>query len=283
MKVRKVLGYPEMARSYPLHHTVSKWADKTIPFLLKNLLAVERPQDSSNSKQRGPVIFFPSIVIQICLNEKVTQMNFPLQCAAFKAFFARQSTLMLIHSFSVQSCKFFVLSAWLCTYFNLTGKGWMETRYLNTCRTSAWGWLVGRDRWGALPWDTMPLLSQSMMTGGMAPSYEKEAAFRINCVIIPPRVSSRYDPADVEHSAQVHLHRYLVIKQYIIVAAELMSGEISFMYDPSWMIIRDCANMPLSIHNPSPLYLRETHKDWLVKCLLSVQIQKRVEKECTLV
>jgi hypothetical protein len=55
MKVRKVLGYPEMARSYPLHHTVSKWADKTIPFLLKNLLVVKWPQDSSNSKQGVPL------------------------------------------------------------------------------------------------------------------------------------------------------------------------------------------------------------------------------------
>jgi hypothetical protein len=100
-----------------------------------------------------------------------------------------------------------------------------------------------------------------MMTGGMVPSYEKEAAFRINCVIIPPRISLRYDPADVERSAQVHLHWYLVIEQYIIVAAELMSGEISFMYDPSLMIIRDCTNMPSSIHDPSPLNSRETYKD----------------------
>jgi hypothetical protein len=79
----------------------------------------------------------------------------------------------------------------------------------------------------------MPLLSQSTMTGGMAPSYEKEVAFRINCVVIPPRNSLPYYPADVERSAQVHLHWYLVIKQYIIVATELMSGDISFMYDPS--------------------------------------------------
>ena len=100
-------------------------------------------------------------------------------------------------------------------------------------RTSAWGWLLGRDRWGVLPWDTTPLLSQSTMTGGIQSLYKEEAALRINCVIIPPRISLRYDPADVERSAQVHLHRYLVIKPHIIVAAELMSGEISFMYDTS--------------------------------------------------
>ena len=29
--------------------------------------------------------------------------------------------------------------------------------------------------------------------------------------------------------------------QYIVVAAEEMIGEISFIYDPSWMIINDSA------------------------------------------
>jgi hypothetical protein len=53
----------------------------------------------------------------------------------------------------------------------------------------------------------MPLLSQSTTTGGMVPSYEKEAAFRINCVIILPRISPRYDPADVSALAQVSSDR----------------------------------------------------------------------------
>jgi hypothetical protein len=71
-----------------------------------------------------------------------------------------------------------------------------------------------------------------MTTGGMEPLYDKEAAFKINCVIIPPRISPWFDQEDGERSAQVHLHRYLVVVQYIIVAAEQVSGEISFMYDP---------------------------------------------------
>ena len=78
----------------------------------------------------------------------------------------------------------------------------------------------------------MPLLSQSTTTGGIQFLNEEEAALRINCVIIPPRISPRYDLEDAECLAQVHLHRYLVIEQYIIVAIEQMSGEISFMYDP---------------------------------------------------
>jgi hypothetical protein len=78
-----------------------------------------------------------------------------------------------------------------------------------------------------------PLLSQFTTTGLIQTLYEEEAALRINCVIILPRISSRYDSEDAERSAQVHLHQYQVIKQYIIVAAEQMSGEISFMYDPS--------------------------------------------------
>jgi hypothetical protein len=78
-----------------------------------------------------------------------------------------------------------------------------------------------------------PLLSQSMTTGGIQSLYEEEAALRINCVIIRPRISPWYDPEDAERLAQVHLHQHLVIKQYIIVAAEQMSGRISFMYDPS--------------------------------------------------
>jgi hypothetical protein len=140
---------------------------------------------------------------------------------------------MLIHSFSVQFCHFFVLSACDCTYLNLTGKGCIEMSYLNMQRASAWGWLVGRDWRGALPWETTPFLSQPMTTGGMEPLYDKEAAFKINCVIIPPRISPRYDPEDAERSTQVHLQRYLVVVQCIIIAAEQMSGEISFMYNPS--------------------------------------------------
>jgi hypothetical protein len=88
MKEQNGLGYTVMARLYPVHHIVSKCADKMIPFLLKNLLAVERPQNFSNSKQRGPVTFFPPIVTQICLHGKVPPINFPVQHAAFKAFFA---------------------------------------------------------------------------------------------------------------------------------------------------------------------------------------------------
>jgi hypothetical protein len=76
------------------------------------------------------------------------------------------------------------------------------------------------------------LLSQPTTTGGIKPLYDKEAAFKINCVIIPPRISPRYDPEDAERSAQVHLHWYLVVVQYIIIAVEQVSGEISFMYDP---------------------------------------------------
>jgi hypothetical protein len=78
-----------------------------------------------------------------------------------------------------------------------------------------------------------PLLSQSTMTGGIQSLYEKEAAVRINCVM--PRISPQYDSEaeDAECSAQMYLHLYVVIKQYIIVAAEHMSGEISFMYYPS--------------------------------------------------
>jgi hypothetical protein len=84
-----------------------------------------------------------------------------------------------------------------------------------------------------MPWNTTPLLSQFTTIGGIQTLYEEEAALRVNCVIILPRISLRYDPEDAERLAQVHLHRYLVIEQYIIVAAEQMSGEISFIYDPS--------------------------------------------------
>jgi hypothetical protein len=72
-----------------------------------------------------------------------------------------------------------------------------------------------------------------MTTGGIQSFYEEEVALRINCVIIPPRISLWYYTESAEHLAQVHLHRYVVIKKYIIVAMEQMSGEISFMDDPS--------------------------------------------------
>jgi hypothetical protein len=72
--------------------------------------------------------------------------------------------------------------------------------------------------------------------------YEEAAACNISCVITPPSISLWYKPADVNFLAHVHLHQAFAMVHYIIVAAEEMLGEISFMYDPSWMIIRDCAS-----------------------------------------
>jgi hypothetical protein len=40
--------------------------------------------------------------------------------------------------------------------------------------------------------------------------------------------------------------------QYIIEAAELIKGDISFMYDPSCIIIRDLFIIHSNIHEPSP-------------------------------
>ncbi len=77
--------------------------------------------------------------------------------------------------------------------------------------------------------------------------YEEAAACIISCITTPPSISPWYDPADLNFLANVHLHRTFVMVQYIIVAAEKMSGVMSFIYGPSWIIIRDCASMPSSI------------------------------------
>ena len=113
--------------------------------------------------------------------------------------------------------------------------------------------LVVKGRRELFPWITMPLLSQSTTTGGIVSWYEEAAAYNISCAITPPSISPQYEPADVNFLAHVHLHLTFAIVQYIIVAAEEMLGQIFFMYDPSWMIIRDCASMPSSIPEPSPL------------------------------
>jgi hypothetical protein len=73
---------------------------------------------------------------------------------------------------------------------------------------------------------------------------------RRNCAM---SILSWYDPANVDISAHVDLHLTFAMVQYIIVSAAEMIGEISLIYDPSWMIINDCANMPSSIQEPSPL------------------------------
>ena len=70
-------------------------------------------------------------------------------------------------------------------------------------------------------------------------------------------ISPWYEPADVNFLAHVHLQWTFAMVQYIIVAAEEMLGEISDIYDPLWMIIRDCASIPLSIHNPSWMIIRD--------------------------
>ncbi len=84
---------------------------------------------------------------------------------------------------------FFVSSACNCTYLKMTRNGWAETRCLKVCSTSAWVWFVGSVPRGVLPWETTPLLSQSTMTRGISPWYADAAAFRISCIITPPRIS----------------------------------------------------------------------------------------------
>ncbi len=59
MNVQKVFGYLEIARLYPTHQTESKCADGTIPFLWKNLLAVDCLQISSSLDLKEPDTFPP--------------------------------------------------------------------------------------------------------------------------------------------------------------------------------------------------------------------------------
>ena len=63
------------------------------------------------------------------------------------------------------------------------------------------------------------------------PWYEETAACNISCVITPLSISPRYEPTDVDFSAHVHLHRTFAFVEYIIVAAEEILGEISFIMD----------------------------------------------------
>ncbi len=168
-------------------------------------------------------------------------MNCLVQWAALRAIFASLSTLMLIPSFSEQLCYFFVSSVCDSTYLNMTQNGWAETRWLKVNSTSAWVWFFGSEPRGAFPWKMTPLLSQSIMTRGVALCYSDAAAFRINCIINPPRISPQYAPADDKRLAHVHLHCTLAILQHIIVTAEQMSGDTFFIFDPSCIITRDGA------------------------------------------
>ncbi len=252
MNVRKGVGYSDIALLYPDHHMESKWDDETIPFLWKNLLAVDWPQNSSSSNHKGPIAFLPPRVIHICSFGKKLSLYWPVQWPAFRAFFASLSTLMFMPSFRELSCHFFLLSACDATYLYWTWNVWEETRFLKVQRRSAWGWLEGRGRIELFPWITTSLLSQSTTTGKIAPWYEAAAAWSMSYVITPTSISPRYDPADVDIFAHVHLHWTFAMVQYIIVAAEEMIGKILFIYDPSWVIMNYCASIPSSIHEPSP-------------------------------
>ncbi len=132
MNERNILGYLEKAQSYPSHQTESKWTNKTIPFLLKKILAVKQLQNSSSSDQRDPVTFFPPHHNPNLLIWKNSFYKFPGAVGRLQFFFASLSTLMLMHSYSVQSCHFFVSSACDCMYLNMTRKGWTETRCLKS-------------------------------------------------------------------------------------------------------------------------------------------------------
>ena len=145
-------------------------------------------------------------MIQIFSFRKEVSINWLVQWPAFKAFFASQSTLMLMCSLRIQSHHFFFLPACDVTYLYWTWNGWEETRCLKTQRRSAWDWLVGRGRWEVFPWITAPLLSQSTTTRGIVPWYKEAAAYNISCVITPPSISPQYEPANVNFLAHMHSH-----------------------------------------------------------------------------
>ncbi len=171
---------------YPSHQTESKWADETIPFLWKNFLAVNWPQNSSSLDLKEPVNSPPPTEIYICSFRKSLLIHLPVQWAAMRAFFARLSTLMLIRSCSKQSRHLFVSLACACTYLYHMGNGWVATWFLKTRRISPWTWLVGNGRRCSFLWETTPLSSQSTSTRGIASWHLDAAAFSINCVIRPP-------------------------------------------------------------------------------------------------
>ena len=192
----------------------SKWDDETIPFLWKNLLAIDRPQNSSSSARKDPIAFLPPRVIHICSVGKKLFMYWPVQWPAFRAYFASLSTLMFMRSFREQSRHFFLLSACDATYLYWTWNVWEETRFLKVQRRSAWDWLEGRGQIELFLWITKRLLSQSTTTGGIVPWYEAAAAWSMSCVITPPSISPQYNPADVDISAYVHLHWTFAMVQY---------------------------------------------------------------------
>ena len=161
-KVWNVFGYPSIAFSYPSHHTESKCSARTIFFSWKNFFAVARPQNSSSSALGDPVIFLQPISIHTSSFGNVLSINSPVLWAALIDFLARASIFILIRSFSEQSCHFFESSACDCMYLYLTVKDWFETRFLKTRRRSACVWFVDIEIWGVFPWNTTPLLSQSV-------------------------------------------------------------------------------------------------------------------------
>ncbi len=59
MNAQKVFEYLVRAHLYPSHQTESRLADEMIPFLWKNFLAVDRPQNSSSLDLKEPITFFP--------------------------------------------------------------------------------------------------------------------------------------------------------------------------------------------------------------------------------
>ncbi len=222
------------------------------PFLCKYFFTVDQPQNSSQFGPQGTHHLSPPMEIQICSFEKGLLMHLPVLWAAIRAFFARLSTLMLFSSFSKQSCHLFVSLACDCMYLYQTWNGWAATRFLKTQRISACDWLVGNGQKGSFPWETILLLSQSTAARGIAPWHLDAAAFRINCIITPPSISPWWELSDVDWSAHMHLQCALAIVQYITVAAKEMWGNISFMYDPLWIITKDYASIPSSIQEPSP-------------------------------
>ncbi len=150
MNGRKVFGYSEIARLYPSHRTESKWVEEKTLFSMNFFLLVDRPQNFSSLDLREPVTFFPPMEIQICSFVKALFIHLPVLWAAFRAFFARLSTLMLIRSLSKQSCYPFVSLACDYTYLYQMQNSWTVTRFLKMRRILACDWLVGNGRRGTL-------------------------------------------------------------------------------------------------------------------------------------
>ncbi len=188
----------------------------TIFFWSRKVFAVALPQYSSRAGLTWPVTLIWFVWIWKSSYGNCQSKNLSMMWAHCSAFL-RRPTLMFVSLACDARCK------------SLRANKWWTMYHFNTCKTSAWVWVIESGWWGLFPCLTLPKLSLFSNITGYGPTLSWTAVFKMSCGSIAPNISPQWLPAAGDFYAMVHLHKDPETVHRIITAAEQICGETSRM------------------------------------------------------